>query len=79
MTKKQYACIESAKEIIAKIQELAYYGDIDGDGQYARDKCYEIDMLCRGWLDDFKDTDPNFYNKEKYIDWCKHGGKSRRK
>ena len=64
MTKKQYACIESAKEIIAKIQELAYYGDIDGDGQYARDKCYEIDMLCR---------------KEKYIDWCKHGGKSRRK
>ena len=53
-------CVE-AIALIKIVQEKAYYGDISDSGSAdghnnAKNACYEIDMMCREYLDRLKAT-----------------------
>ncbi len=39
--------LEEALDTIRKVQDLAYWGDMDGYDPSAKDACFDIDMLCR--------------------------------
>lgn len=65
MTKKQFACIETAKDVMARIRDVAIYGqDACENYDSVYYKLCEIEEMACSWLGDFCDTDPNYkYNK----------------
>ena len=61
MTKKQYACILKAKEVISAIQTLSIYGQEACENyDTAYYKLCDIEDMCDSWLADFCDVDPNW-------------------
>ena len=61
MTKKQYACIMQAKEVMKEIRSLAIHAQDAcrslGDDYHAMSR---IESICDKFLDDFGDVDPNW-------------------